>query len=140
MATTTKRPPADPETDDLGLGFDYWFLQVARVRRVEEYRRCQAVVRHAYPQVPDSLGPLDDEYCAAWRTAMLAAGATERDLDVLAVLLVLRVIMLTERDSSDRRDLIECIARHLAGTSMVIRIGRVANYVVVEFPDRPRIH
>src|SRR6516162_3258087 len=133
MATTTKRPPADPETDDLGLGFDYWFLQVARVRRVEEYRRCQAVVRHAYPQVPDSLGPLDDEYCAAWRTAMLAAGATERDLDVLAVLLVLRVIMLTERDSSDRRDLIECIARHLAGTSMVIRIGRVANYVVVEF-------
>ena len=123
MATTTKRPPADPETDDLGLGFDYWFLQVARVRRVEEYRRCQAVVRHAYPQVPDSLGPLDDEYCAAWRTAMLAAGATERDLDVLAVLLVLRVIMLTERDSSDRRDLIECIARHLAGTSMVIRIG-----------------
>ena len=70
MATTTKRPPADPETDDLGLGFDYWFLQVARVRRVEEYRRCQAVVRHAYPQVPDSLGPLDDEYCAAWRTAI----------------------------------------------------------------------
>jgi hypothetical protein len=54
---------------------------------------------------------------------MLAAGATERDLDVLAVLLVLRVIMLTERDSSDRRDLIECIARHVAGTSMVIRIG-----------------
>ena len=116
MATTTKRPHVDPEMADLGLGFDYWFLQVARVRRVEEYRRCQAVVRHAYPQVPDSLGPLDDEYCAAWRTAMLAAGATERDLDVLAVLLVLRVIMLTERDSSDRRDLIECIARHVAGS------------------------
>jgi hypothetical protein len=68
MATITKRPPADPETND--LGFDYWFLQVARVRRVEEYRRWQAVVRRAYPQVPDSLGPLDDEYCAAWRTAI----------------------------------------------------------------------
>ena len=51
---------------------------------------------------------------------MLAAGATERDLDVLAVLLVLRVILHTKRDSPDRGDLIECIARHVAGTSMVV--------------------
>ena len=134
------RPPADLETDDLGLGFDYWFLQVAGVRRVEEYRRWQAVLGRAYPHLLDCRGPFDDECCAAWRRAMLAAGATERDLDVMAVFLVLLVIMRTKRDSPDREDLLECIARHLAGTSMVIRIGRVANYVVVEFPDRPRIH
>ena len=42
---------------------------------------------------------------------------------MLAVLLVLR------------------IARHVAGTSMVVRTGsRVDNYVAVEFPDRPLIH
>ena len=123
MATITKRPPADPETDDLGLGFDYWFLQVAGVRRVEEYRRWQAVLGRAYPHLLDWRGPFDDECCAAWRRAMLAAGATERDLDVMAVFLVLLVIMRTKRDSPHREDLIECIARHVAGTSMVIRIG-----------------
>jgi hypothetical protein len=46
---------------------------------------------------------------------MLAAGATERDLDVLAVYLVLRVILYTDRGSSDRGALIEYIARHVAG-------------------------
>jgi hypothetical protein len=71
---------------------------------------------------------------------MLAAGATERDLDVLAVLLVLRVILHTKRDSPDRGDLIECIVRHVAGTSMVVRIGRGDDYVAVEFPDRPHVH
>ena len=65
MATTTKRPHVDPEMADLGLGFDYWFLQVARVRRVEEYRRWQAVMRCAYPQLPNWRGPLDDACCAA---------------------------------------------------------------------------
>ena len=134
------RPPADLETDDLGLGFDYWFLQVAGVT-VKEYLRWQAVLGRAYPHLPNWRGPFDDECCAAWRTAMLVAGATERDLDVMAVFLVLRVILHTKRDSPDREDLIECIARHVAGTSMVVRIGGgVAIYVAVEFPDRPRIH
>ena len=134
------RPPADLETDDLGLGFDYWFLQVAGVRRVEEYRRWQAVLGRAYPHLLDWRGPFDDECCAAWRRAMLAAGATERDLDVLTVFLVLLVIMRAKRDSPDRQDPIEGIAEHVARTSMVVRIGQVANYVAVEFPARPRIH
>ena len=83
---------------------------------------------------------IDDEYCAAWRTAMLAAGGTERDMDVLAVFLVLLVIADTERGSSERQDLIERIAEHVACTSMVVRIGRGDDCVAVEFPDRPRIH
>jgi len=83
---------------------------------------------------------IDDEYCAAWRTAMLAAGGTERDMDVLAVFLVLLVIADTERGSSERQDLIERIAEHVACTSMVVRIGPGDDYVAVEFPDRPRIH
>ena len=83
---------------------------------------------------------IDDEYCAAWRTAMLAAGGTERDMDVLAVFLVLLVIADTERGSSERQDLIERIAEHVACTSMVVRIGRGDDYVAVEFLDRPRIH
>ena len=75
---------------------------------------------------------------AAPRRAMLAAGATERDCDVLAVNLVLQVILHTKHDSPDRQELIECIAEHIACTSMDIRIGGgVANYVAVEFPDRP---
>ena len=83
---------------------------------------------------------IDDEYCAAWRTAMLAAGGTERDMDVLAVFLVLLVVADTERGSSERQDLIERIAEHVACTSMVVRIGRGDDYVAVEFPDRTRIH
>jgi hypothetical protein len=86
------------------------------VRREEDYRRWQAVVLRAYPHLPGLARPLEDEWCAAWRTAMLAAGATERDLDVPAVFLVLRVILHTKRDSPDRGDLIECIARHVAGS------------------------
>ena len=99
----------------------------------------QAVLGRAYPHLLDWRdSPFDDACCAAWRRAMLAAGATERDLDVMAVFLVLLVIMRTKHDSPDRQDLIECIALHVAGTSMMIRIGGgVANYVAVEFPDRP---
>ena len=54
--------------------------------------------------------------------------------------LVLLVIADTERGSSERQDLIERIAEHVACTSMVVRIGRRDDYVAVEFPDRPTIH
>jgi hypothetical protein len=71
---------------------------------------------------------------------MLAAGGTERDIDVLAVYMVLLAVAETEPGSSDRRDLIERIAEHVACTSMVVRIGAGDDYVRVEFPDRPLIH
>jgi hypothetical protein len=72
---------------------------------------------------------------------MLAAGATERDCDVLAVYLVLWIFAHTERGSPDRQDLIERIAEHVACTSVRVRIGgRGDEYVAVEFPDRPLIH
>ena len=120
------------------------FLNVARLFRAKDFRRWQAVVRRAYPHLLALRGPwrgtIDDEYCAAWRTAMLAAGGTERDIDVLAVFLVLLVISDTERGSSERQDLIERIAEHVACTSMEVRIGRRDDYVAVEFPDRPTIH
>jgi hypothetical protein len=63
-------------------------------------------------------GTIDDEYCAAWRNAMVAAGGTERDIDVLAVFLVLLVIADTERGSPDRGGLIERVAEHVACMSM----------------------
>jgi hypothetical protein len=71
---------------------------------------------------------------------MVAAGGTERDIDVLAVFLVLLVIADTECGSFDRQDLIERIADHIACTSMVVRIGQGDDYLAVEFPDRPLIH
>jgi len=56
------------------------FLHVARVLRAKDFRRWQAVVRRAYPHLLALRGPwrgtIDDEYCAAWRMAMLAAGGT----------------------------------------------------------------
>jgi len=111
------------------------FLHVARMLRAKDLRRWQAVVRRAYPHLLALRGPwcgtIDDEYCAAWRSAMLAAGGTERDIDVLAVYMVLLAIAETERGSSDRQDLIERIAEHVAGTSMVVRIGRGDDYVAL---------
>jgi len=68
---------------------------------------------------------------------MLAAGATERDLDVLAVLLVLRVILHTKRDFTRSRGShrMYCPAcrRYVDGGG----IGRGDDYVAVESPDRP---
>jgi hypothetical protein len=47
----------------------------------KDLKRWQAVVRRAYPHLRALRGPwrgtINDEYCAAWRSAMLAAGATE---------------------------------------------------------------
>jgi len=44
-------------------------------------------VRRAYPLVLALRGAwhgtIDDEYCADWRKAMVAAGAIERNVDVL---------------------------------------------------------
>jgi len=46
-------------------------------------------VRRAYPHLlalrGGWRGTIDDGYCTAWRKPMLAAGATEQDIDVLAV-------------------------------------------------------
>ena len=112
--------------------------------RAKDLRRWQAVVRRACPHLlalrGSWRGTIDDEYCADWRKAMLAAGATERDIDVLAVFLVLLVIADTERDSPDRQEHIERIAEQVARTSMVVLIGLGDDYVRVEFPDRPLIH
>jgi hypothetical protein len=67
------------------------------------------VVRRAYLHLLALRAPwrgtIDDEYCAAWRNAMVAAGATERDIDVLAVYQVLLVSAETERGSFDRQGL-----------------------------------
>jgi hypothetical protein len=87
-------------------------------------------------------GPLDDEACAAWQTAMLVAGATEQDCDVLAV-------WSTSCCGSSRtpnaahpiaRNLIKRIAEHVVCTSVRVRIGRGDENEAVEFPDRPLIH
>jgi hypothetical protein len=133
------RFPLPPNNDALALYADdsrfvLRFLYVAKLRTRDQFRRWRQVVRRAVAPDGHGVDGPDEESCAAWRTAMLGAGATERDLDVLAVFLVLLVIAETPRGS--RRRQFELIAKHIACASMRVGFGEGGEVLGIEFPDQ----
>jgi hypothetical protein len=85
-------------------------------------------------------GVVGEAFYRGWRNALLAAGATEADIEAMAYLNVLRVVDSTERGSEEREQQFELIAHHLACTDMTVRIRPDDTNVRVEFPDRPMRH
>ena len=82
----------------------------------------------------------DETFHDELRAAMLSAGATEGEIDVLAVFQVNRVVECTDARSEARHEQIEWIARRLSRTDMIVRIGKDDASVQVEFPSRSQVH
>jgi hypothetical protein len=66
------------------------FLHVAEILHAEAFKQWEAVLQRAVPQMraTGASGALDEEDFTAWREAMVSAGATDQDIEILAVYLV----------------------------------------------------
>jgi hypothetical protein len=113
-----------------------------RLTTPEGVERFQQVVRTALERL-DALrltDDLDESFYEALRTALVAADATEREIDALAVCYVVHVVECTAPHSETRLEQFELIGAHLACTDMEVRIGTGDCYVWVAFPNRPKVH
>jgi hypothetical protein len=111
----------------------------------QEHRACTErrwmLVRHAAEAVGGRpIGEVDDACWDALRARLLTAGATEREIDRLAVYFVTWIVNNTEPESEERQEQFEWLAGHLACTEMDIAVGIDDAFVAVKFPSRPRIH
>jgi hypothetical protein len=87
---------------------------------------------------------IDESYYDALRTALVDAGATDRETAVVAPCLVTIVVEATPDPTPDeqeiRREQFELICQHVARTRLLIVIGVGDAFIQVEFPDRPATH
>jgi hypothetical protein len=88
----------------------------------------------------EGVGMVDEDFYTGLRQDLIAAGATNREIDDLAATLVVGVVEATEPTSATRDEQFELIVDHLACTRMRITLRKDDAAVAVEFPDRPRIH
>jgi hypothetical protein len=112
------------------------------VRLVERFVRWQQVSQAAFEQLRSrSLGEtdVDEAFYAALRECLLAAGATDGDIDIMAAHFVTVAVGLWP-EWDDRQAQFELIATYLACTDMVVRLGAGDSFIAVQFPDRPRVH
>jgi|SRR5579862_457086 len=84
-------------------------------------------------------GELDEELLSSLRDALLAAGAGEREIDIVAVWLVTWIMQETS-PSEKRRDYLEAIARHLGHTDVRVRISRDDQPLDVGVPGRAAVN
>jgi hypothetical protein len=83
----------------------------------------------------------DESFYAGLRECLLAAGATEADLDGVAAGCVVIVVECMRPEWEDeRRDQFELIAHHLACADMVVSLGEGDSYIQIQFPNRARVH
>ena len=81
----------------------------------------------------------DEEYFAAYRRAMIDAGATDADLAYFSDYLVRLVVAMTAGKPDDRSRLLDAVVNHFALTDMDVHLGKDDMTVIrVLFPDRPR--
>jgi hypothetical protein len=83
---------------------------------------------------------VDESFYDALRESLVAAGATEAEIDVIAQLFITWVVENTEPDSEERVSQFELITEHLARTKVRITLNQADTVLTVEFPNRPRPH
>jgi len=83
---------------------------------------------------------VDECLWAAIREAFVESGATDREIDAVAVSFVTIIVEHTPPRSEIRYERFELIAQHLACTDMRICIGGGDSWLSVEFPARPTLH
>jgi hypothetical protein len=87
-----------------------------------------------------SASPPDEYFWSLMREAMLAACATDGEIDALAAHFIVWTVENTVPRSEERRGQIELIADSLACTAVTVGIGGGDTHVRVEFPSRESVH
>jgi hypothetical protein len=108
---------------------------------MDEALRWQQIVRLAAKRM-DTLrlsDEVDEYFCEEYREALLAAGATDSDIDNVAAFVMTLVLQNTAPDSDERRQSLEAIASHLACRDTIIGIGQGDAWASVRFPTREMI-
>jgi hypothetical protein len=103
----------------------------------DQFERWQHVVGAPLERIdPTRLtGELDESFWDRLRNALIMAGATEREIDLVAAILA-RFVAKDVADSDRREEALELLARHLACTEMTIEIGPRVCDTTVNFPQR----
>ena len=88
----------------------------------------------------EGVGMVDEDFYTGLRQDLIAAGATDTEIDGLAATMVVGVVESTEATSPTRDEQFALIVDHLACTRMRISLGKNDAAVAVEFPNRPLIN
>jgi hypothetical protein len=108
----------------------------------EHFERLQRVVRAALERMaalrlPDDVG---QSFYESLRESLVAAGATDTEIDGIAQLFLTWVVEGTEPGSEERLSQFELITDYLACTKVRIGLNQADTVLTVEFPNRPRKH
>jgi hypothetical protein len=88
----------------------------------------------------EGVGMVDEDFYTGLRQDLIAAGATDTEIDGLAATMVVGVVESTEATSPTRDEQFGLIVDHLACTRMRITLRKNDAAVAVEFPNRPLIN
>jgi hypothetical protein len=88
----------------------------------------------------EGAGRVDEGFYTGLRQDLIAAGATDTEIDGLAATMAIVVVESTEPTSPTRDEQFALIVDHLACTCTRITLGKNDAAVAVEFPNRPQIH
>jgi hypothetical protein len=114
------------------------FIVSARTHDVFERR--QRLLQLAAEKIEAlRLGDADEVFYAALRESLLAAGATDADIDALADYLARGVVEWTADDPDERHSQLELLGRHLARTDMDVHIRNNVTVLRIDFPSRPTV-
>ena len=84
-------------------------------------------------------GRADEGFYTDLRQDLIAAGATDTEIDGLAAALAVCIVKVTKPTSSARNEQFGLIVDHLACTFMRIELTANDDVLDVEFPNRPTI-
>jgi hypothetical protein len=114
-----------------------WLLARYRLTR-DQFERRQHVVDAAVKRIDVSRFTHTDEgFWVALREALIAAGGTEREVELVAASLVRWVVTTADADCCE--EVLELIAERLVRSDITIRVGPRVCDTSVEFPDRARV-
>jgi hypothetical protein len=108
---------------------------------LKRFERHQQVLRRALERLGALRlsGELDEYFFTEWRAALLAAGATDADIE-LNVAFMASVVARATHDAARCQEQLELISEHLACADMDVHLGKDGTVKRVVFPTRPSIH